>query len=152
MATIFKGWCHLGFSNGYTTVRNDASCLKQDYSNRPTDFTAGTKTEFITKNGGHLEKWAPYWILKKLQNSKPWFQQPMTHAKRHQNHLIRPTQFNSVNKTMHLEKMGDILNFQMTNLGKFDQKHQLNRYHNLHDCYQILLLAATLNKIYCGLR
>ena len=71
MATIFKGWCRLGFSNGYTTVRNDASCLKQDYSNRPTDFTAGTKTEFITKNGGHLEKWAPYWILKKLQSSKP---------------------------------------------------------------------------------
>jgi len=30
----------------------------------------GPKTEFYIKYGGHLEKWAPYWILKWLPNSK----------------------------------------------------------------------------------
>jgi len=53
-----------------------------DLSNRTTEFTHVTKTEFYMKNGGHFEKWAPYWNLKWLQNSEILFQQPLKHANR----------------------------------------------------------------------
>jgi len=36
----------------------------QVHSYQPTYFTAGTNTKFYMKNGNHLEKWAPNWILK----------------------------------------------------------------------------------------
>ena len=73
------------------------------------------------KNGGRLEKWAPYWILKWQHDSKI-FQQPIKRAKRHQDHLIQPTEFKYVTKTdfymqnsSHPEKMSAIVKFQLTN-------------------------------------
>ena len=55
------------------------------------------------KNGGRLEKWAPYWILKWQHDSKI-FQQPIKRAKRHQDHLIQPTEFKYLTKTdLHAE-------------------------------------------------
>ena len=93
----------------------------QDQSNRPTYFTAGTKPILCMKNGGRLEKWAPYWILKWQHDSKI-FQQPIKRAKIHQDHLIQPTEFKYVTKTdfymqisSHPEKMSAIVKFQLTN-------------------------------------
>ena len=73
------------------------------------------------KNGGRLEMWAPYWILKWQHDSKI-FQQPIKRAKRHQDHLIQPTEFKYVTETdfymqnsSHPEKMSAIVKFQLTN-------------------------------------
>ena len=49
MTAILNSGRHLGYSNGYITVRNDVSYLQtfkgtHDHSNRPTELIAGTKT------------------------------------------------------------------------------------------------------------